>query len=157
MGGSYLGYTQLTQGMRASSHLLAMSADFTSSDIHDGWVYVDGAFLLGFALPWGAATIDGHINQARRVRLAFGIPAPAAATADAAAGHVNRPYRDWLQHPRRDDPYWNGISFEREARSIAVPLLVVQGWYDIFLRGALRDDIAIRQGSAPSPRRCASA
>jgi putative CocE/NonD family hydrolase len=149
MGGSYLGYTQLTQGVRASSHLLAMSADFTSSDIHDGWVYVDGAFLLGFALPWGAATIDGHINQGGEYDWPSVFLHLPLATADAAAGHVNRPYRDWLLHPRRDDPYWNGISFEREARSIATPLLVVQGWYDIFLRGALRDDIAIRQGSAP--------
>ncbi len=104
MGGSYLGYTQLTQGVRGSTHLAAMSADFTSSDIHDGWAYVDGAFLLGFALPWGATTIDGHTNQGGIYDWPSVFLHLPLTTADVAAGHVNRPYRDWLLHPRRDDP-----------------------------------------------------
>lgn len=147
VGGSYLGYTQLTQGIRGSKHLTSIAADVTSSDIYDGWAYVDGAFVLGFALPWGAAMIDGHINQGGLYDWPKIFQHLPIATADEAAGHVNRAYRDWLSHPRRDDPYWNNISFEREAQKISVPLLVVGGWYDIFLRGALRDDINIRKNS----------
>ena len=145
MGGSYLGYTQLSQATRCSERLQSIAADFTSSEIHDGWVYVDGALLLGFALPWGATTIDGHTNQGG----VYDWPAVyrhlPVATGDQAAGHLNAGYRDWLQHPRRDDPYWNGISHEREASAISAPLLAVAGWYDIFLRGTLRDDAALRQ------------
>ena len=152
MGGSYLGFTQLTQGIRGSSHLLSMAADFTSSDIYDGWVYVDGAFLLGFALPWGATTIDGHTIQMGQYDWPSIFNHLPLSTSDAAAGHLNQPYRDWLAHSRRDDPYWNGISFENEASKIKAPLLVVGGWYDIFLRGALRDDIAIRHAGAANKR-----
>jgi len=144
MGGSYLGYTQLTQGIRGSSHLVSMAADFTSSDIYDGWAYVDGAFLLGFALPWGAVIIDGHTVQAGLYDWPAILAHLPVSTGDAAAGHFNQPYRDWLAHPRRDDVYWNGISFENDAHKIQAPLLVVGGWYDIFLRGTLRDDAAIR-------------
>jgi uncharacterized protein len=148
VGGSYLGYTQMTQAIRASKHLTAVGADVTSSDIYDGWVYVDGAFHLGFALPWGATTVDGHTNQGGLYdwpTIAQHLPIN---TADAAAGHVNQPYRDWLAHADRNDPYWNNISFEREINKISVPVLVIEGWYDIFLRGALRDDIGIRKHAA---------
>jgi len=150
LGGSYLGYTQLTQGLRASKHLVSMSAEVTSSDIYDGWAYVDGAFVLGFALPWGAGVIDGHVNQSGAgvddwPTIFQHLPVIDAAK---AGGYDNQPYRDWLMHPRRDDPYWTGISYEREAQNIGVPLLVVDGWYDIFLRGALRDDMNIRKNGA---------
>jgi putative CocE/NonD family hydrolase len=150
LGGSYLGYTQLTQGLRANKHLISMSAEVTSSDIYDGWAYVDGAFVLGFALPWGAGVIDGHVNQSGTgvddwPTIFQHLP---VLTAAEAGGYYNQPYRDWLQHPRRDDPYWTGISFERQAQNISVPLLVADGWYDIFLRGALRDDANIRQNGA---------
>lgn len=148
VGGSYLGYTQLTQAIRGSQHLKAVAADFTSSNIHDGWVYVDGAFVLGFALPWGATTVDGHTNQGGLYDWPAIVKHLPIATADEAAGHHNRPYRDWLAHPDRNDPYWNNISFEREVNKIAAPVLVIQGWYDIFLRGALRDDMAIRESGA---------
>ncbi len=139
LGGSYLGYTQLTQGIRGSSHLVSMATEVTSTDIYDGWAYVDGALVLGFALPWGAGIIDGHTNQSGVYDWPSIFQHLPIATADAAAGHVNRPYRAWVQHPRRDDPYWEGISFEKDAQKIGVPLLVAEGWYDIFLRGALRD------------------
>jgi uncharacterized protein len=148
LGGSYLGYTQLTNGIRGNSHLVSMATDVTSSDIYDGWVYVDGAFVLGFALPWGAGIIDGHTIQSGVYDWPSIFMHLPLATADQAAGHINRPYRDWLQHPRRDDPYWNNISFEQTVQKIAVPLLVAEGWYDIFLRGALRDDINIRKNGA---------
>jgi putative CocE/NonD family hydrolase len=153
VGGSYLGYTQLTQGIRGSKYLRALAADVTSTDIYDGWVYVDGAFVLGFALPWGAVVVDGHTIQFGQYdwpKIFRHLP---IATADAAAGHVNRPYRDWVQHSRRNDPYWDSISFEREAQRIAVPLLVIEGWYDIFLRGALRDHVKIvKDGATPAAR-----
>ena len=144
LGGSYLGYTQLTQGIRGSKHLTSMATDVTSTDIYHGWTYVDGAFHLGFTLPWGAGSIYGNKGQMGNVDF-LSLP---IATADQALGNINRHYRDWLAHPRRNDPYWDNISFEREAQKISVPLLVLQGWFDIFLRGALQDDINIRKNGA---------
>jgi putative CocE/NonD family hydrolase len=144
LGGSYLGYTQLTQGIRGSKHLVSMATDVTSSDIYHGWTYVDGAFHLGFALEWGAGSIYGNRGQSGKVNYLH-LP---IATADETLGKPNAHYRDWLKHPRRNDPYWDNISYEEQARKIASPLLVATGWFDIFLRGALQDDINIRKNGA---------
>jgi hypothetical protein len=147
MGGSYLGYTQIAQAMRGSKHLTAMAASVTTSDIYNNWTYVDGALFYGFAFPWGAISMDGRVQQFTQAydwaKAFLHLP---VATADTAASHVNQPYRDWVKHPTRDS-YWKDISFEDEIHKTAVPMLVVDGWYDIFLRGALRDDIAIRSRS----------
>jgi putative CocE/NonD family hydrolase len=144
MGGSYVGYTQLTQGIRGSKHLTALAAAVTTTDIYNSWLYVDGAFHYGFAFPWGAIATDGRVAQLTSAydwpRVYPHLP---IATSDEAASHVNGAYRDWVKHSTRD-AYWNGISFESQVGEIQVPLLVVEGWYDIFLRGALRDHIALQ-------------
>jgi putative CocE/NonD family hydrolase len=152
MGGSYLGYTQLAQAVRGNTHLRAMSADFTSTDVYDGWAYVDGAFLLGFALPWGATTIDGRTIQAGSYDWPSIFRHLPLSTADDAAGHQNQPYRDWLSHPQRVDPYWQSISHESEVGRIRAPWLSIGGWYDIFLRGTLRDDVAVRRAGGDAAR-----
>ncbi len=144
LGGSYLGYTQLTQGIRGSEHLVSMATDVTSSDIYHGWTYVDGAFHLGFALEWGAGTMYGNRGQNGKADYLH-LP---IMTADEVIGNANPHYRDWLKHPRRSDPYWDGITFEEQAHRIAVPLLVATGWFDIFLRGAIQDDVNIRERGA---------
>jgi hypothetical protein len=144
LGGSYLGFTQLTEGVRGSQHLVSMATDVTSSDIYQGWTYVDGAFHLGFTLEWGAGSVWGKEGQEGKVDYLH-LPIN---TADETLGHATAHYRDWLKHPRRSDPYWNDISFEQEARRISVPLLVATGWYDIFLRGALQDHVNIRNNGA---------
>jgi putative CocE/NonD family hydrolase len=154
MGGSYLGYTQLAQAMRGSRHLTAMAASVTTSDIYNNWAYVDGALFYGFAYPWGAISMNGRVQQLTQAfdwpRAFLHLP---VATADTAASHVNAAYRDWVRHPTRD-AYWADISFEDRVHSIGIPYLTVDGWYDIFLRGALRDDIAIRsRGTSELARR----
>lgn len=58
----------------------------------------------------GATTIDGHTNQAGVYDWPAVFRHLPLATSDQAAGHVNAAYREWLRHPRRDDPYWNGMS-----------------------------------------------
>ncbi len=144
MGGSYVGYTQLTQGIRGSKHLTALAAAVTTTDIFNNWLYVDGALHYGFALPWGAIATDGRVAQLTTAYDWPNIyPHLPVATSDQTASHVNRAYRDWVSHPTRD-AYWDGISFENQVTDIKVPLLVVEGWYDIFLRGALQDHLALR-------------
>ena len=142
MGGSYVGYTQLTQGIRGSSYLTALAAAVTTADVYNNWMYVDGALHYGFAFPWGAISTDGRVAQLTSAYDWSSIyPHLPVATSDEAASRVNRAYRDWVAHPTRDT-YWGGISFEDQVTDIQVPLLVVEGWYDIFLRGALRDHLA---------------
>ena len=145
MGGSYVGFTQMTQAIRGSAHLTAMAPTVTTLNIYGNWIYTGGALQYGFALPWGALFIDGRVNQEY---LAHNWPEAfkhlPLGTADMATGRANAHYRDWVKHPTRD-AYWDQNSHERAQDRVAVPLLNAGGWYDIFLDGMLEDDIAIRQ------------
>ena len=145
MGGSYVGFTQLTQAIRGSQHLTSMAPTVTTLNIYGNWIYTGGAFQYGFALPWGGLFIDGHVNQEY---LAYNWPEAfkhlPLSTADEAVGRNNPFYRDWVKHPARD-AYWDQNSHENEQDKVTVPLFNVGGWYDIFLAGMLQDDIAIRQ------------
>jgi putative CocE/NonD family hydrolase len=144
-GGSYVGYTQMTQAVRANHYLTAMAPFVTTLDIYGNWIYTGGAFQYGFALPWGGLFIDGHTNQEY---LAYNWPKALKhlpiATADEAVGRHNQFYRDWVKHPTRDS-YWDGISFEKSQDQVTVPLLNVGGWYDIFLKGMLNDHMEIKK------------
>ena len=155
ISGSYGGYTQLVQGIRNSKYLRALAPEVTTSDIYNGWIYSDGTYFLGFAMPWGAVTMDGHVMQYTAgtdwAKVFRHLP---LATMDEAAGHVNPTMREMMKHPRANDPFWKDISFENEIHKTAVPMLVIEGWYDLFLRGALEDDVKIRQnGSTELARR----
>ena len=144
-GGSYVGFTQMTQAIRGSQYLTALAPTVTTLNIYGNWIYTGGAFQYGFALPWGASLIDGRVNQAfvpHNWPEAFKhLP---IATADEAVGRRNPHYRDWVKHPTRD-AYWDANSHETAQDQVAVPLLNVGGWYDIFLSGMLEDDIEIRK------------
>jgi putative CocE/NonD family hydrolase len=148
LGGSYGGYVQIATGVRTSPYLTALTASVTTSDIYNNWIYVDGTLLLSFVLGWGAVDMDGRVMQ---YGPAYDWPTVyrhlPLATIDRAASHTSAGFRALLQHPRANDPFWQGISFENEVANISVPMLVVEGWYDIFLRGALQDDVAIRKQS----------
>ena len=150
MGGSYLGYTQIAQAVRNSRYLASMSASVTTGDVYNGWIYSDGAFFLGFALPWGAVGMDGRV-----FRFSNPVPAPWSeifrhlplSTIAGRTGHDNPVFREWLRHPRADDPYWKDVSYEKDIARVSVPFLVLDGWYDLFLRGALADHAVITTGS----------
>jgi len=153
MGGSYVGYVQWAQAVGGSRYLKAMVPAVTTPDIHGNWIYTNGALHYGFALPWGGVDIDGHVDQFwADFDWPSIFPHLPVATSDDAAHHRTPHYRDWLAHPTRDS-YWDGISLETGYNKIGVPILTIEGWYDIFLRGALQDDIQVRkQGQTASAR-----
>jgi hypothetical protein len=153
-GGSYVGFTQLSQAIRQSKYLTTMVPFVTTLDIYGNWIYTGGAFQYGFALPWGALFIDGRTNQEY---LAYDWPQALKhlpiGTADEAVGRRNQHYRDWVVHPTRDS-YWDTISFERSHDLVEVPMLNVGGWYDIFLSGMMKDQIEIaKRGKTDAARR----
>ncbi len=150
MGGSYLGYTGIAQAVRGSRHLAAMSISVATGDVYNGWIYSDGALFLGFAFPWGAVGMNG-----REFRFQNPVPVPwpeifahlPLETMDVKAGYPNPVYREWLRHPRAGDPYWKDVSYEKDIARISIPVLVLEGWYDLFLRGALQDHVLITRDS----------
>jgi putative CocE/NonD family hydrolase len=153
MGGSYVGYTQWAQAVGGSKYLTAIAPALTTPDIYGNWLYISGALHYGFAFPWGGVSIDGHTAQYNTGNdwpsMFLHLP---VATSDEAAFHRTPHYRDWLAHPTRDS-YWDGVSLDNDYGKIGVPALSVDGWYDIFLRGALHDDQQIRKlGRTPEAR-----
>jgi uncharacterized protein len=145
MGGSYVGYTQWAQAVRGSSYLTAIAPTVTTPQIYANWFYIGGAFHYGFAFPWGGVSIDGHVAQYNTgndwATMFFHLP---IVTSTEAAYHRTEHYKDWVAHPTRD-AYWDGISFDNDYEKIGVPALSVDGWYDIFMRGAITDDQQIRK------------
>ena len=143
MGGSYVGFTQLSQAIKGSSHLTAMVPKVTTLDTYGNWIYTGGAFQYAFALTWGANTIDGRVNQDKNLydwpKVFRHLP---IGTADTALGRRNLHYRDWVQHPTPDS-YWAENSFENSRDQVTVPILNITGWYDIFLLGLLADHVEI--------------
>ena len=153
MGGSYVGYTQWAQAIRGSKYLKAMIPYIATPDIYGNWVYIDGAAHYGFDLPWGGISMDSHVSQFTDGftwdPIYRHLP---TATSDEAGHHRTPHYRDWMAHPTRDS-YWDGISFDRDYDKISVPILSLDGWYDIFLRGDINDDARMRkEGKTPEAR-----
>jgi uncharacterized protein len=145
MGGSYVGYTQWAQAVRGSKYLVAMAPQVTTPDLYNNWYYTDGALSYAFSLSWGAVSIDGHVAQTTALydwpKVYGHLP---IATSPDAAGHRSTHYRDWVAHSTRDS-FWEGLNHDKEYDKVSVPMLNVEGWYDIFLRGAIQDDVAMRK------------
>ena len=148
-GSSYMGMTQLLAAVRRPPGLVAMAPTFTSSQAYEGWGYEDGALRLGFVASWSAsialaqAERAGDAATADRLRASLRDPSALLADfPDAEAHGLTRglvPWvRDWVEHPA-DDEYWQRWRLHGDASSIDVPALHIAGWYDLFLRGTVRN------------------
>lgn len=148
LGGSYVGYTQWAQAIMASKYLKAMVMTVTTPDIYRNWIYDNGVLHYGFDLPWGGIEMSGHVMQSNKNfewdAIYNHLP---VATSDEAGHHVTPHYRDWLAHPLHDS-YWTGIDLNTAYNKVTVPILSMDGWYDIFLRGDINDDAAMRKEGA---------
>ncbi len=158
LGRSYAGAAQWLAAVAepVPQHLLAFAPAMSSADFYDGWTYRSGALQLDFCLPWvledlatarpGVAV--GRLDEERRHAVAdmAGVYREPAAILDLL-DHLAPYYREWLEHPDFDQ-YWRGISARESFARIAVPALIVGGWYDVFLPGTLADFTNIRQMGA---------
>ena len=165
MGASYVGATQMLAAIAQPPHLAAIAPNMTASNYHDGWTYQSGALEQWFDQNWTSQlaqnTLERLISQNTNalggtpiLPLAdypvfnFGqLPADAHLTAAIAPY-----YLDWLAHPDYDD-YWKQWSIEENFSKIAVPMLQVGGWYDIFNAGTLRNYMGAKaHGSTEAAR-----
>jgi hypothetical protein len=165
IGASYVGATQMLAAIGHPPHLTAIAPNMTASNYHDGWTYQGGALEQWFDQNWTSQLaqntlqrlIDEKTNAlvgestlplARYPVFNFGqLPADAQLTASIAPY-----YLDWLAHPDYDD-YWKQWSIEEHFSDIAVPMLQVGAWYDIFNGGTLRNYMGAKaHGSTEAAR-----
>jgi hypothetical protein len=160
-GISYLGATQWLAAAAQPPNLQAIFPGLTGSDFYDGWTYQGGAFELGFNLTWTAALLA--LPEVTRLGLGPAeLQASLAALQGAVFNHwpalrhlpirdvpafaadvVAPYYREWLDHPTRDD-YWQPITIEAAHPRIHTPAYNLGGWFDLFIRGTLRNFSGMR-------------
>ncbi len=153
-GASYSGYLQLLTAAAQPPSLGAICPAIAGSDLYDGWLYEGGALSLSFSAWWAASL---GLDVARRRDDAALEDRLAGAIGDAWRWYGSaRPYdlapiaqeipffREWLDHPTRDD-YWTQRSAAALYERITVPALHIGGWYDSFNEGTVRNFVRLTQ------------
>jgi putative CocE/NonD family hydrolase len=147
VGGSYLGFTQWTvlqdpPPELAAAVITAGPHDFRAS------VWGTGSFAVNDFLGWSdlvsrqeePGRIRAGIRQLRaqrRVARSVGeVPMGPAARTLLGAGAPW--FESWVEHTDSDDPFWDRLRFGAALDRVQVPVLLMGGWQDIFLRQTLQ-------------------
>jgi putative CocE/NonD family hydrolase len=144
MGPSYLGYTQWAVAGEKEAQLAAIVPTITMP--HFGLpTYDGGSFSLANCLEWSSMMANmqqGGRGMAKVVlaQLRGGSPAlrrgmstlPLSESDTVAVGRHVDFYQDWLTHGL-DDEYWTRQDHRQTLANVTAPVLMVTGWYDIFL------------------------
>jgi len=148
-GESYVGATQWLAAIAHPPHLIAIQPSLTASDYHNGWVYQGGALELWFDQSWTsiltldtlqrAAVRDSSIAQWTELLPESAFPVLELSSPSKLASY----YFDWLAHPAYDN-YWKRWSIEEHYSEMPIAAHHVAGWYDVFLRGTLRNYIGMK-------------
>ncbi|MGI9659196.1 MAG: CocE/NonD family hydrolase, partial [Gaiellaceae bacterium] len=157
-GFSYPGLNQLLAAQENPGPLQAIAPSFTAGSPYREWFFSQGAFALAFAASWANyLALDTAAQRGDDTTLAQ----LGAALADAQKWYWALPvnaypplangqapyFFDWVEHPTFDD-FWNEI--EVDHTRIEQPGLHVGGWYDVFIRGTVRNFSELtRVGHAP--------
>jgi putative CocE/NonD family hydrolase len=162
-GFSYPGAAQLLPASVQPPHLVTIIPAMTSSDYHHGWTYEGGALDRSFAKDWpmttianshvrrypDGAAIDAVMNQAvadEFTKWYWFLPLKDFPPLFPNDPRVAPYFFDWLKHPD-NDAYWQRWSLRTRYGQIKVPALHFDGWYDIFIDGALENFNRLRHGA----------
>jgi putative CocE/NonD family hydrolase len=132
-GGSYLGWSQWASAPKGSKYLVAMVPQVPFCNAYD-LAYDGGAFQLSLLMGWGSSVGGAPISGEKMPQTFRHLPL------NQFDSQLDKkvPYlADWIAHPVFDD-YWKQRGIGREAfDDIAVPILNIGGWYDIFSKATL--------------------
>lgn len=160
-GFSYPGTTQYQAAILRPPHLVTIVPAMASDDYHDGWTYEGGALDLSFAEDWtmsdlAASGVRGRypdsgalvagLNQAvsqEFTKWYWYLPLDSFQPLRPNDPRVAPYFFDWLHHPN-DDSYWTRWSIRGHYQDVTVPALEFDGWYDIFINGALNNFVGMR-------------
>ena len=153
VGVSYLGFTQwaLLQDPPpelAAAVITAGPHDFNAS------VWGTGSFAINDFLGW--SDMVAHQEDSARIQLALrqlqgprkvaeaagAVPLGAAARALLGAGAPW--FESWVEHRDSEDAFWDSLRFLDALDRARVPVLLIGGWQDIFLRQTLQQYAHLR-------------
>ena len=150
-GASYLGHTQWAVAPYVDPPLLSVSLNITAAKITAAF-YNHGAPGLQNALTWtglvgrqerGLLGVLPNPRQTARLRRALR-KVPLQAADVAVAGAPVAFWRDFTAHAGPRDGFWAGADHDQADLGRLPPVSMVTGWWDLFVRGQLRDYQAIR-------------
>jgi uncharacterized protein len=158
-GPSYLGGVQWAVADTAGPVLRALCTHVTYSYIMRHW-YRGGSFSLEVGLDWttmiceqetGRFRVADTILERRQRRIDRLINhLPVAQLDEIVLGRPVAFWRQFVEHPSVDDPFWQPVDHSRRVAAVTVPVLQVGGWYDIFLPELLADhDALVAAGNQP--------
>jgi putative CocE/NonD family hydrolase len=151
-GPSYVGFTQWAIAADAAEDLRAMATVVTASQFRDS-TYAGGAFSLDTVITWAELLAAQRTPRwERQIELWKGQPRlekalghlPLIEADEVATGAEVAFVREWLRHDQPDDPYWAELGHHHRIGEVAAPVLMIGGWYDIFLPWQLADFAAMR-------------
>ncbi|MET8853216.1 CocE/NonD family hydrolase [Amycolatopsis sp. NPDC004625] len=155
-GASYLGHTQWAVGPYLDPPLAAMCLGVTASEFVSTF-YPGGVLAADNMVSWSAmigrqeerfASLPNPL-QTRRTRRAMA-HLPISGADVAAIGKPVTFLQDVTAHFVPGDGYWSMSDHSAEVAQLDVPVSMVTGWYDLFVRGQLRDfRILAEAGKAP--------
>ncbi|GAA3909780.1 CocE/NonD family hydrolase [Microbacterium invictum] len=160
-GESYMGYTQwAVAGKMAQEDAVnapeAMVLQITMPDF-GAITWDNGAFSLRNALGWsrmmdrmgrGGPVLLGMLLPDPKLKKAFDV-LPLGQGDSAATGHAIGWYQDWVKHEDLSDRYWTQQSHTASVPDVTAPVLMVTGWYDIFLPWQLRNYAQLVEAGRP--------
>jgi uncharacterized protein len=157
-GPSYVGYTQWA--IADVPELAAMATVVTASSFRDP-VYAGESFSLFTTLawaklladqtrPWRSTTVE-VLRGSPRLNQAFA-HLPLGEADQLATGAEVSFFREWLALAHEDTAertkYWTDLDHSHRLPGLAAEVLMVGGWYDIFLPWQLADYAALRAAGA---------
>jgi uncharacterized protein len=147
VGVSYLGFTQWALLGDPPPELAAAVITVGPHDFNAS-VWGTGSFAVNDFLGW--SDLVSHQEEAGPVRVGLRqlqaqrkvakvvgeVPMGAAARTLLGAGAPW--FESWIEHSETDDPFWNSRRFNHALDRVQVPVLLIGGWQDIFLRQTLQ-------------------
>ena len=153
VGVSYLGFTQWAvlqdpPPELAAAVITAGPHDFNAS------VWGTGSFAVNDFLGWSDLVANQEDPrrirvvlrqlQARRKLAEAAGAVPMGAGARALLGEGAPWFESWVEHHDERDPFWDSLRFSEALDRVGVPVLLIGGWQDIFLRQTLHQYAHLR-------------
>lgn len=158
VGLSYLGFTQWALLADPPPEMKAAVITVGPHDFSES-AWGTGSFTLNDFLGWSAmvarqeepgmlAALKRELRAPAEVaRAAEGLPVGVAARELLGSGAPW--FESWLEHPERDDPFWELLRFDQALERVDVPILLLSGWQDLFLDQTLDQYARLHRRGVP--------
>ena len=142
MGGSYLGWVQVYAAVLKPAGLATIVPSVTPPDPDRNFPVQFGAYEPS-TLSWLLAISGKTMQDISQHDLRGAYSHLPLYGADALLGRTLKAWRDWLDHPTRDD-YWKAQAYQERLKDSTIPMLHISGWYDDVLVGTTENFANLR-------------